>query len=157
METLTRHIRAITQAAFTRYGFAQGDVIAHWAEIVGADLAECSVPERIRWPKPAGPEAPPQGGTLVVRAAPGRALEIQYEASRIIARINSFFGYGAIAKLKVLSAAELMPQPRKAGTGTSKTLCKQELDTFSDDDLKAALERLGKGVAGASPSSPQGK
>lgn len=157
MESLTRHIRAITKAAFTRYGFAQGDVVAHWPEIVGADLVEASLPERIRWPKPAGPDAPAQGGTLIIRAAPGRALEIQYEASRIIARINSFFGYGAIAKLKVLSAAELMPRPRTVPAAPRKTLCEQELGSFSDDALKAALERLGQGVAGARPSSPQGK
>ena len=97
METLSKHFREITKAAFARYGFAQADVVANWDAIVGSDLAAVSAPERIKWPRGAGEEAQKQGGTLVIRAAPGRALELQYEASRIISRINSFFGYGAVA------------------------------------------------------------
>lgn len=157
METLAKHFRDITKAAFARYGFAESDVVAHWAAIVGEDLAAVSAPERIKWPKGAGEAAQKQGGTLVIRAAPGRALELQYEASRIIARINSFFGYGAIATLKVMQAAELGQCPRKAAPLPEKSVCEQQLDTLEDSPLKAALERLGRGVAGSSRSSPQGK
>ena len=94
METLSKHIRDITKAAFARHGFAESDVVAHWAAIVGDELAAVSAPERIKWPRGSGETAQKQGGTLMIRAAPGRALELQYEASRIMARINSFFGYG---------------------------------------------------------------
>jgi hypothetical protein len=157
METLAKHFRDITKAAFARYGFAESDVVAHWAAIVGEDLAAVSAPERIKWPKGAGEAGQKQGGTLVIRAAPGRALELQYEASRIISRINSFFGYGAIAALKVMQAAELA-QPRRTNRPLpEKPVCEQELELLEDGPLKAALERLGRGVAGSSRSSPQGK
>jgi hypothetical protein len=157
METLFRHFREITKAAFARHGFAQADVVANWDAIVGSDLAAVSAPERIKWPRGAGEEAQKQGGTLVIRAAPGRALELQYEASRIISRINSFFGYGAVASLKVIQAQGL-PRGRPAPPPLpEKPVCEQELATLEDGPLKAALERLGRGVAGASRSSPQGK
>ncbi len=157
METLAKHFRDITKAAFARYGFAESDVVANWAAIVGEDLAAVSAPERIKWPKGAGEAAQKQGGTLVIRAAPGRALELQYEASRIIARVNSFFGHGAIAALKVMQAAELGQRPRKATPLPDKPVCEQQLGSLEDGPLKSALERLGRGVAGASRSSPQGK
>ncbi|MFO1131310.1 MAG: DciA family protein [Hyphomicrobiales bacterium] len=86
---------------------AQADVVANWDAIVGSDLAAVSAPERIVRPRGTGEEAQKQGGTLVIRAAPGRALELQGEASRIIAAINSFFGHGAVAQLKVMQAVEL--------------------------------------------------
>lgn len=156
METLSKHFREITKAAFARYGFAQADVVANWDAIVGSDLAAVSAPERIRWPRGAGEEAQRQGGTLVIRAAPGRALELQYEASRIISRINSFFGYGAVAQLKVMQAVALGNGPRKPPALPEKPVCEQELGTVEDPTLRAALERLGRGVAGAR-SSPQGK
>lgn len=156
METLSKHFREITKAAFARYGFAQADVVANWDAIVGADLAAVSAPERIKWPRGAGEEAQKQGGTLVIRAAPGRALELQYEASRIISRINSFFGYGAVAQVKVMQAMELGKPQRRPPALASKSVCEQELETIEDPTLKAALERLGRGVAG-SKSSPQGK
>jgi hypothetical protein len=157
METLGKHFRAITEAAFKRYGFAQGDVVAHWAEIVGADLAQHSAPERIRWPRQAGEQAQMQGGTLIIRAAPGRALELQYEALRIIGRINSFFGYAAVTKLKVTQSATPFHTPPARPTLPEKPLCEQSLATVEDEALKAALSRLGRGVAGATRSSPQDK
>ena len=127
METLSKHFREITKAAFARYGFAQADVVANWDAIVGADLAAVSAPERIKWPRGSGEEAQKQGGTLVIRAAPGRALELQYEASRIISRINSFFGYGAVAQVKVMQAVELgKPRPKPPALA-SKSVCEQEL------------------------------
>lgn len=157
METLAKHFRDITKAAFARYGFAESDVVAHWEAIVGEELAAVSAPERIKWPRGSGEAAQKQGGTLVIRAAPGRALELQYEASRLIARINSFFGYGAIASLKVMQAAELAKGRPKPPPLPEKPVCEQQLETLEDSPLKAALERLGRGIAGASRSSPQGK
>lgn len=157
METLSKHFREITKAAFARHGFAQADVVANWDAIVGEALAAISAPERIKWPRGAGEEASKQGGTLVIRAAPGRALELQYEASRIMSRINSFFGYGAVSAVKVVQAQEL-PQGRPSPARLpEKPVCEQELATLEDGPLKAALERLGRGVAGSSRSSPQGK
>ena len=156
METLSKHFREITKAAFARYGFAQADVVANWDAIVGEELAAVSAPERIKWPRGAGEEAQKQGGTLVIRAAPGRALELQYEASRIISRINSFFGYGAVAGLKVMQAAELGTGRPRAPALPEKPVREQELSTVEDPSLREALERLGRGVA-AAKSSPQGK
>lgn len=156
METLSKHFREITKSAFARYGFAQADVVASWDAIVGADLAAVSAPERIKWPRGAGEEAQKRGGTLVIRAAPGRALELQYEASRIISAINSFFGYGAVASLKVMQAVELgKPRPRPPAL-PEKPVHEQDVNTVDDPLLRQALERLGRGVAGRT-SSPQGK
>ena len=158
METLTKHFRDITRAAFARYGFAQGDVVGHWAEIVGADLAAFSAPERIKWPRQQGEAAQKTGGTLVIRAAPGRAIDLQYEGPRIIARINSYFGYGAVTQIKVLQAAAVArigapkPDPQQA-----EPLADQRLDELEQGPLKDALTRLARGVAAARQSSPQGK
>jgi hypothetical protein len=157
METLAKHFREITKAAFARYGFAQAEVVANWEAIVGADLAAVSAPERIKWPRGAGEEAQKQGGTLVIRAAPGRALELQYQASGILSRINSFFGHGAIAAIKVVQAQTLPAGPAKPSPLPEKPVCEQELASLDESPLKAALERLGRGVAGSSRSSPQGK
>jgi hypothetical protein len=157
METLSKHFREITKAAFARHGFAQADVVANWDAIVGEAVAAISAPERIKWPKGSGEEAQKQGGTLVIRAAPGRALELQYEASRILSRINSFFGYGAVSAVKVVQAQDLARGRPAHPSLPEKPVCEQQLATLEDGPLKAALERLGRGVAGSSKSSPQGK
>ena len=158
METLSKHFREITKATFARHGFAQGEVVSHWAAIVGDELAAISAPERIRWPRAAGADQAKSGGTLVVRASPGRAIDIEYEAPRLIARVNAFFGHGAIARVKVVQAPGSVTQaPRKAPASAPLPLHNQQLQDLEDGPLKAALTRLGQGVAGARQSSPQGK
>ncbi len=144
----------LTQAAFERYGFAYGELIAQWPAIVGDELAEVSAPERMKWPRRAdGDEdrGQPGGGTLVVRVAEGRALELQYLAPRIIERINGYYGYGAVARLKILQGRlpkQLRPpaeEPAKLDDETSAAL-EARLQDIADDKLREALKRLGGGA-----------
>lgn len=158
MQTLDKEFRALTRAAFARYGFAYADLITQWPAIVGEAIAQWSEPERIRWPRAAEAERK-QGGTLVVRVVPGRGLDIQHETPRIIERINAFYGYGAIASVKITQGPLT---PRKAARKSLAPLrpaeaaaLESQLETVADPALKEALRRLGKGVF--SPRSPQAK
>ena len=158
MESLSKHFRRITARAFAQHGFAEGDVVGNWSAIVGEDLAAISAPDRIKWPRALSDGAQKSGGTLVIRAAPGRALDLQYEASRITSRINSFFGYGAVSAIKVVQATELLAKhPAPAPMPPQKPLENPLLDAIEDGQLKTALERLGQNVAMATKSSPQDK
>lgn len=158
MQTLDKEFRALTRAAFARYGFAYADLITQWPAIVGEAIAQWSEPERIRWPRAAEAERK-QGGTLVIRVVPGRGLDIQHETPRIIERINAFYGYGAIASVKITQGPLT---PRKAARKPQAPLrpaqvqaLESQLETVADPALKEALRRLGKGVF--SPRSPQAK
>ena len=158
METLDKHFRELTRAAFARYGFAQSELVGRWPEIAGEALALVSAPERIKYPRGSGENAQKSGGTLVVRAAPGRALELQYAVPAIIERINRFLGYGAVSAVKIVQAATWpgqvsAPRPVKE----LKILFEQELAAIEDESLKAALRRLGEAVARTAPGSPQVK
>lgn len=153
METLDKHFRDLTRAAFQRYGFAYGEIVARWPEIVGPALAGFCRPERIKWPRGAGENARKLGGTLVIGAAPGRALDLQYEVPRIIERVNAFYGHGALAAVKVVAAADLAAPPTRTSEPAKISIPDQSLEKISDAPLRAALERLGRGIAG----SPQGK
>jgi hypothetical protein len=158
METLDKHFRELTRAAFARHGFAQGELIGRWPEIVGEELSRVCEPERIKWPRGTGENAQKTGGTLVIRAAPGRGLDLQYESPRIIERLNRFHGYGAIAAVKIVQAGTWPAGgPPQAPASPPNKLFEQELAAIADEDLRAALERLGAAVAAAAQGSPQGK
>ena len=157
METLDKHFRELTRSAFARYGFAQAELLARWPEIAGEELSRVSEPERIKWPRGAIDDARKTGGTLVVRAAPGRGLELQYEVPRIIERLNRFFGYGAISSIKIVQAGSWpATSPAPLTELPQKRLFVQSVAAIEDDGLRAALERLGAGVASAR-GSPQDK
>ncbi|HTN97024.1 MAG TPA: DciA family protein, partial [Nordella sp.] len=112
MKTLDKEFRALTRAAFARYGFAYADLITQWPAIMGEAIAQWSEPERIRWPR-SGADERKQGGTLVIRVVPGRGLDLQHETPRIIERINAFYGYGAIASVKIMQGALTTRKPAR--------------------------------------------
>ncbi len=101
----------LTRTAFEKFGFSAATLITDWVQIVGPDLARATAPERLKWPK--GPSALPDSGnpdqgrpgaTLVLRVDDGRALDIQYKTTQIIERINAYFGYRAVAEIRILQA-----------------------------------------------------
>jgi hypothetical protein len=147
METLGKHFRVLTEAAFKSHGFAQADVLARWPEIVGEAIAAAARPERIRWPRSAG-GGQLQGGTLFVKAVGGRGLEVQQSVPLIIERINRFLGYGAIMVVKIQQSHE-MPEAPTARPGPA--MLPEPPRGIAEPELAAALQRLGGGVAARSP------
>ncbi|MGE3872137.1 MAG: DUF721 domain-containing protein [Parvibaculaceae bacterium] len=158
MQTLDKDFRALTRAAFARYGFAYADLITQWPAIVGDGVAQWSEPERIKWPR-MGADERRQGGTLVIRVTPGRGLDLQHETPRIIDRINAFYGYAAIAAVKIrqgaLSRKKALSRAVPALGAPAAQALESELEAVADPELKGALRRLGQAVL--SPRSPQAK
>jgi hypothetical protein len=161
MERLDKHFEKLTKASFARYGFAYGELMARWPEIVGETLAQHCEPERIKWPRGSGEMAQKLGGTLVIRAEPGRSLDLQYQSHQIIERINQFYGYGAVTSVKVMqghvtNAKTLKNKENLLDPETEKVLDTQ-LELIADERLKQALHRLGAGALANRPNSPQDK
>ena len=99
----------LTHKAFEKYGFAAAALITDWAQIVGKDVAAYTDPERLKWPRGVesyvevgGSGAGRPGATLIVRVEPARALDMQYKAAQMMERINGYFGYRAVAELRIL-------------------------------------------------------
>jgi hypothetical protein len=161
MERLDKHFEKLTKASFARYGFAYGELMGRWPEIVGEALAQHCEPERIKWPRGAGETAQKLGGTLVIRAEPGRGLDLQYQSHQIIERINQFYGYGAVTSVKIMQGHATSAKPRKNKENsldleTEKAL-QTRLESIADERLKQALHRLGAGALANRPSSPHNK
>jgi hypothetical protein len=158
MQTLDKHFRELTKAAFARYGFAYGDLLAQWPAIMG-DIAAHAAPEKIKWPRGAGDEARKLGGTLVLRAAPGRALDLQYQGPFIIERVNAYLGHGAITAIKIAQGPPEPPAARREAPALSPAGAEAldaRLSVVADEPLRSALRRLGAGAL-AQKRSPQAK
>ena len=158
MDTLDKHFREITKPVFKRHGFGHGELLSRWPEIAGEELALHCEPEKIRWPRQPGEVARKSGGTLFVTAAAGRGLDIQYQAPVMIERINRFFGYGAIAAVKITQGnLKHRPKERPAPLAPAPAELVAGIAEVDDPGLKDALTRLAAGVASRRSSSPQGQ
>lgn len=156
-KSLSQHLPGLLRKSFERYGFAYADILSQWPAIVGGTLAGVTQPERIVWPRrPEDPDEPQvrrrkSGGSLVVRAAPAHALEVQHRAADLIERINRFYGYGAIAEVKVVQGVIAHgpgsePPPNLRLDERSERMLRAETAGIGDERLRESLRRLGRGV-----------
>lgn len=141
----------IGRAAFRKFGFIQSSVVSRWREIVGDRLADVTQPAMIRFP--VGAKA---GGTLHLTISGAHAPMLQHVAPDIIAAVNRFFGYAAVAQVRmthghVTPAAPVQPpamlKPVPAELGDS-------LRDIGDPELRTVLERMAAGLA-AAPKLPR--
>jgi hypothetical protein len=81
---------------------------------------------------------------LVLRVEGPRAIEVQHRSGQILERVNAYFGYRAIAEMRILQA----PVARKA---SRRPAAEPPIDpdvlpasvSVEDGSLRAALLRLG--------------
>ncbi|MDR6833776.1 MULTISPECIES: DciA family protein [unclassified Sphingopyxis] len=141
----------IGRAAFRKFGFIQSSVVSRWREIVGDRLADVTQPAMIRFP--VGAKA---GGTLHLTISGAHAPMLQHVTPDIIAAVNRFFGYAAVAQVRmthghvtpaapVQPAAMLKPIPAELG---------DSLRDIGDPELRTVLERMASGLA-AAPKLPR--
>lgn len=126
-------------------GFFEASVFSDWTAIVGHDLGDQCVPLRLV----RGPEG--EGGTLHVRVTGPLALELQHLEPQVIERINGFYGFRAVARLRMHQGPiappvkKARPAPPKASDDDLAAL-EQQLATVTDPDLRRALKKLGQSI-----------
>lgn len=140
-------VGAIIDPVTRRRGFATSELIAAWPDIVGARFADCTVPDKIVWPREenGGP------AVLVLKVDGPRAIFVQHEAGQILERANAFLGYGAIGRLRIVQApvsrAKPTEKPRKPELSPADEVAVgTTVAAVEDGPLKEALARLGRGV-----------
>ncbi len=136
----------IGRAAFRRFGFIQSSVVSRWPEIVGTHHARVCQPESIRFPP-----GEKSGGILQLLVLPAHAPLIQHVIPEIMARVNRFFGYQAVARVKLRQGA-VQPPPAE-GERTSPPSLKpipmelgESLRDIGDPELRAVLESLARSM-----------
>lgn len=148
MRALAADVPHIVKPALGRRGFVEGQLVAQWVEIVGADLARRMLPERLSFP-----QGHRRDGTLRLRVAPGFALEAQHREPQILERLNAFFGYRALARLVLVQGplpADRTTAPRRQRNlaAAERAALEQRVADIADAELRRALTRLGEAVIG---------
>jgi len=143
----------IGRTAFRRFGFVQSNVVTRWPEIVGEHHAKVCTPEAIRFPP-----GEKSDGILQLVVIPAHAPLIQQVIPEIMERVNRFFGYKAVARVKLRQGAvkpthaerrpktppSLKPIPMELG---------DSLRDIGDPELRTVLESLARSLGDADESS----
>ncbi|MFA7585946.1 MAG: DciA family protein [Novosphingobium sp.] len=136
----------IGRTAFRRFGFVQSSVVTRWPEIVGQRHAKVCAPESIRFPP-----GDKSDGILQLVVVPAHAPIIQHVIPEIIERVNRFFGYNAVAKVKLRQGAVQPPKEREAPKAppSLKPIPMElgdSLRDIGDPELRAVLESLARSM-----------
>ncbi|WP_099865175.1 DUF721 domain-containing protein [Pararhizobium haloflavum] len=128
-------------------------LLGSWDEIAGPDFADCTRPEKIAWSRRVSEMDDDEGfvpGTLTIACEGARALFLAHAQDQLIQRVNGFFGYPAIARIRIVQKPVSDQQVRRRKAPRLAENQARRLDTMlteiEDPKLKAALERLGAGV-----------
>ncbi|MCX7558034.1 DciA family protein [Sulfitobacter sp. F26204] len=141
----------IRRASETR-GFAQSRLLTQWTEIAGQDIAAIAQPVEIGYAR---------GGmgatlTLLTNGANAPMLEMQKEQLR--AKVNSVYGYNAIARVRITQTAAIGFADGKVAFGHKTPVVKPHGDPalrekaaetarpVADNGLRDALARLGENI-----------
>lgn len=153
-----RLLGKVISPALRRRGFAQTEVVERWREIIGADLAAVCTPEKLSFARNQA-----AGGTLHLRTSGAAGLRVQHLLPQIIDRVNAFYGYRAVGRVRLLQAP--LPEPphdptRRPATRPVSERERRDLQAMTEsvdnDRLRHALRGLGEAMAmrGRGPSVP---
>ncbi len=144
-------VPAIGDTAFRKFGFVQSSIITRWPEIVGGRLARVTAPESLRFPK--GSRA---DGTLQISVTSTHAVIVQHVIPDIIARVNQFFGYAAVAQIRLqqgrverpaAAPPAGLPASKAEQSGEVSAQASDALMAIKDPELRAVLDGVARSLA----------
>lgn len=161
---LAETVAAITAPALNKRGLSNAVLAAEWPRVVGDTLARHTAPEKLVFAPRRRSE-----GTLHVRiATSAMALEVQHAEPVIIERINGYFGFTAVARLRLRHAPmasttrPLRGNERPTADGIAdharppdEKALERSVAGIADGGLKAALLALGRTMS-AEPTPTSG-
>lgn len=144
-EPLSDRLPGLTDEILRKRGFVKTELVRRWADIVGPDLAPLCQPLEIRYPGMAA-----RDGVLTLKASGAAAPLIDMETPRLIDRINSFYGYAAIGRIKIQQVSG-RTTPKSAHSAPEKSGLAALFDGESAAEnrpTKAAVDKIGNRVKG---------
>ena len=133
-------------------GFAVSRLLTHWADIAGPDIAAIARPVNITYGRGGF------GATLSVLTTGAQAPMLEMQKEKLREKVNAVYGYNAISRVRITQTAptgfaegqaQFAPKqpPRKNPVNArAEADAEQAVRPIDNDDLRAALERLGRNV-----------
>lgn len=139
--------------ALGRQGLAETELLARWDAIAGPQLAEHTLPIKVI-PAKRGEGKAAGGGVMHLKVDSGpAAMMLTYMEPQVLERVNAYFGWKAVDRLKLIQGP--LPTRPNRKLPTHRSLSKEEeaklaamVENIDDPDLRAALLNLGRAVLG---------
>jgi hypothetical protein len=136
-DTLPKNIKKIIK----KKGHIFSETLNNWKYIVGDELFQICYPKSFKNSNKFG------ASTLQVMVKRGHEIDIEYSKKDIINKMNSFFGYMVVEKLKFISFDDAQTKFKKEEKNDNSVTNNKYTDKISDvknDKIKKSLLELTK-------------
>ncbi|QBF33814.1 DUF721 domain-containing protein [Thalassococcus sp. S3] len=134
-------------------GFAVSRLLTHWDDVVGADICKIARPVNISYGRGG------LGATLTLLTTGAQAPMLEMQKEQLRHKVNAVYGYNAISHIRITQTAptgfsegkvafEARPRDhvQDAPRPEVAAAAKETAAPVEDEDLRNALERLGRNV-----------
>ena len=136
-DTLPKNIKKIIK----RKGHIFSETLNNWKYIVGNKIFQICYPKSFKNSNKFGVS------TLQVMVKRGHEIDLEYSKKEIMDKMNSFFGYAVVEKLKFISFDDAQTKFKKIGENKNHVTNSKYTDRINDiknDKIKKSLLELTK-------------
>ncbi|MDC0927316.1 DUF721 domain-containing protein [Candidatus Pelagibacter ubique] len=136
-DTLPKNIKKIIK----KKGHIFSETLNNWKYIVGDDLFQICYPKSFKNSNKFGVS------TLQIMVKRGHEIDLEYSKKVIMDKMNSFFGYAVVEKLKFISFDDAQTKFKKLNTNENHVTnikYADRIDSIKNDKIKKSLLELTK-------------
>lgn len=126
------------------------ELMENWPLLVGRDIAQSTMPLKIIWSRRVSVDDPFKPATLVVGCEAYAAMILTHESNEILQRINAFFGYVAIDRIKieqrVIEEKEVVRKKPPLVDDNDRKLIAELTGQIENEVLRKSLYNLGVSI-----------
>jgi len=134
-DTLPKKIKKI----LNKKGHIYSETLENWRYIVGNELFEVCYPKSFKNSNKLG------ASCLNIMVKRGHEVDVEYSKKSIINKMNSFFGYNIVEKVKLITfEGEQEKFKKNKSTDVTKSQHIDKISTIKNDKIKNSLIELSK-------------
>ena len=136
-DTLPKNIKKI----INKKGHIYSETLGNWKYIVGNDLFKICYPKTFKNSNKFGVS------TLIIMVKRGHEVDMEYSKKNILDKMNSFFGYSVVEKLKFISfddEQEIFSKDEKNHKNVTFNKYQNKINNVKNEKIKKSLIELTK-------------
>ena len=136
-DTLPKNVKRI----INKKGHIYSETLSNWKYIVGADLFNCCFPKTFKNSNKFGVS------TLVIMVKRGHEVDLEYSKKDILNRMNVYFGYQVVEKLKFITfddKQKISPIKEINESNVTTNKYRDKIINVKNDKIKQSLLELSK-------------
>ena len=136
-DTLPKNIKKV----INKKGHIYSETLSNWRYIVGEDLFKICYPKSFKNSNKLGVS------TLLIMVRRGHEVDLEFSKKKIIDKMNSFFGYSVVEKLKFISfndAQNKFKKEIKKNNSVTNNRYTDKVKSIKNEKIKQSLIKLTK-------------